>query len=142
MLLRYAFGWNQEAAIVEEAVRIVLESTASGGYGLRSADLGGDVGCRVIGEKVCEVVRDKLGELAATEYWTSSRPEESIALESSSRGMTLCEKILAHHAVGLKTPILRPGQMVCVKVDWTLASELTWKGMDKTYSEMGTSPLL
>jgi len=50
--------------------------------------------------------------------------------------MTLAEKILCDHAIGLEKPEVSPGQMICVKVDWTLASELTWVGMEKTYSEM------
>ena len=55
----------------------------------------------------------------------------------SSRPMTLPEKILAHHAVGLKESYIAPGQMLCVKVQWTLACEITWKSMDKTYQDMG-----
>jgi homoaconitate hydratase len=27
--------------------------------------------------------------------------------------------------------------MICVKVDWTLASEVTWMSMDQTYDQMG-----
>eukprot|EP00026_Physarum_polycephalum_P001534 Phypoly_transcript_01536.p1 GENE.Phypoly_transcript_01536~~Phypoly_transcript_01536.p1 ORF type:complete len:1000 (+),score=173.08 Phypoly_transcript_01536:90-3089(+) len=53
------------------------------------------------------------------------------------RPMTLCEKILCHHAVGLSKPEVVPDQMLCVQVDWTLASELTWVGMEKTYDQMG-----
>ena len=37
------------------------------------------------------------------------------------RPMTLPEKILCHHAIGLKKAEVEPGQMVCVKVQWTLA---------------------
>ncbi|KAJ0393572.1 hypothetical protein P43SY_005141 [Pythium insidiosum] len=53
------------------------------------------------------------------------------------RPMTLPEKILAHGAVGLKQPWVEPGQMLCVKTSWTLACEITWKSMDKTYNDMG-----
>ncbi len=110
-----------EADIVEEAVKMVLDATEFGGFGLRTADLGGYAKCRSIGEKVCEVVREKLAAISAQEYWPA-QISGAPATEEMSRdsGMTLCEKILAHHAIGLKTPVVRPGQMVCVKVDWTL----------------------
>lgn len=51
--------------------------------------------------------------------------------------MTLPEKILTNWAVGLKQPWVEPGQMLCVKSQWTLACEITWKSMDKTYNDMG-----
>eukprot|EP00128_Syssomonas_multiformis_P016067 Colp12_sorted_trinity150504_noHs@492 len=60
-----------------------------------------------------------------------------VATEKNVRPMTLPEKILCHHAIGLKKPEIAPGQMICVKSQWTLASEITWKSMDKTYNDMG-----
>ena len=57
------------------------------------------------------------------------------------RPMTLTQKILAHHAVGLRRPWVEPGDMLRIRVDWTLASELAWKGMDRTYSLLGRPPL-
>lgn len=51
--------------------------------------------------------------------------------------MTLPEKILAEHAIGLKEGYVSPGEMLCIKVQWTLACEITWKSMDKTYQDMG-----
>ncbi|TMW55737.1 hypothetical protein Poli38472_010619 [Pythium oligandrum] len=53
------------------------------------------------------------------------------------RPMTLPEKILTHGAVGLTQPWVEPNQMLCVKTQWTLACEITWKSMDKTYNDMG-----
>ncbi len=51
--------------------------------------------------------------------------------------MTLTQKILAHHAVGLKRPYVQAGDILQVKVDWTIASELAWNGMDRTYAMLG-----
>ncbi|HVO29604.1 MAG TPA: aconitase family protein, partial [bacterium] len=51
--------------------------------------------------------------------------------------MTLTEKILAHHAKGLSRPWVQAGDIVRIKVDWTIASELAWNGMDRTYSLLG-----
>lgn len=51
--------------------------------------------------------------------------------------MTLPEKILTHWGLGLRKPSVKPNDMLCVKVQWTLACEITWKSMDKTYQDMG-----
>ena len=51
--------------------------------------------------------------------------------------MTLTQKILASHAIGLTRPWVQAGDIVQVKVDWTIASELAWNGMDRTYSMLG-----
>jgi aconitate hydratase/homoaconitate hydratase len=55
--------------------------------------------------------------------------------------MTLTQKILAHHAVGLTRPWVEPGDVLRVRVDWTIASELAWNGMDRTYSLLGRPEL-
>jgi 3-isopropylmalate dehydratase small subunit len=54
-----------------------------------------------------------------------------------SRPMTLTQKILAHHAVSLPRPWVQAGDMLQIRVDWTIASELAWNGMDRTYSLLG-----
>ncbi|KAG6610431.1 Aconitate hydratase [Phytophthora cinnamomi] len=59
------------------------------------------------------------------------------AASPARRPLTLPEKILTHWAVGLTKPEVSPGQMLCVKAQWTLACEITWKSMDKTYQDMG-----
>ena len=51
--------------------------------------------------------------------------------------MTLTQKILAAHAVGLTRPYVQAGDILRVRVDWTIASELAWNGMDKTYEALG-----
>jgi aconitate hydratase/homoaconitate hydratase len=53
--------------------------------------------------------------------------------------MTLTQKILAHHAIGLPhtRPYVETGDMLRVRVDWTIASELAWNGMDRTYTLLG-----
>src|SRR5258708_7797365 len=53
------------------------------------------------------------------------------------RPMTLTQKILAQHAVGSQRPWVETGDMLRVRVDWTIASELAWNGMDRTYSLLG-----
>ncbi|OJJ64186.1 hypothetical protein ASPSYDRAFT_139400 [Aspergillus sydowii CBS 593.65] len=53
------------------------------------------------------------------------------------RLMGIIEKIMTHAGVGLSRPDVHPGEMICVKVDWTITSELLWAGMEKTYDQMG-----
>ena len=38
--------------------------------------------------------------------------------------MTLTQKILFHHAVGLRRPWVESGETVRLRVDWAIASEL------------------
>jgi 3-isopropylmalate dehydratase small subunit len=51
--------------------------------------------------------------------------------------MTLTQKILARHAVGLTRPWVEAGDVLRIRVDWTIASELAWNGMDRTYELLG-----
>ncbi|HEY8207702.1 MAG TPA: aconitase family protein [Myxococcaceae bacterium] len=55
--------------------------------------------------------------------------------------MTLTQKILAHHARGLTRPWVQAGDILQVRVDWTIASELAWNGMDRTYQALGRPKL-
>ncbi|MBS2025030.1 MAG: 3-isopropylmalate dehydratase, partial [Deltaproteobacteria bacterium] len=57
------------------------------------------------------------------------------------RPMTLTQKILAAHAKGLARPWVQAGDVLQVGVDWTIASELAWNGMDRTYSLLGRPKL-
>ena len=68
---------------------------------------------------------------------SSSTPPFPSQVLGKPRPMTLSEKILCQHAIGLSKPEVKPGDFISVKVQWTLASEITWKGMEKTYDLMG-----
>lgn len=56
---------------------------------------------------------------------------------SDTLPMTLTQKILYAHAIRPPRRGLRVGDVVRIRVDWTIASELAWNGMDKTYSALG-----
>src|SRR5262245_54793690 len=56
---------------------------------------------------------------------------------SRTQPMTLTQKILAHHALGLERPWVTAGDILQIRVDWTIASELAWNGMEKTYAALG-----
>lgn len=60
---------------------------------------------------------------------------------SHERGMTLSEKILFQHAIGWKGGSVRAGDTLRIAVDWNLASEIAWSGMDRTYDALGRPPL-
>src|SRR5437588_1637168 len=53
------------------------------------------------------------------------------------RPMTLTQKILAAHARNLPRPWVQAGDVLQVTVDWTIASELAWNGMERTYGLLG-----
>src|SRR5437773_5924353 len=57
------------------------------------------------------------------------------------RPMTLTQKILAAHARNLPRPWVQAGDVLQVSVDWTIASELAWNGMERTYSMLGRPKL-
>ncbi|WP_373044507.1 aconitase family protein [Vulgatibacter sp.] len=51
--------------------------------------------------------------------------------------MTLTQKILAAHAIGHPRPWVEAGDVLRIKVDWTIASELAWNGMARTWELLG-----
>ena len=60
-----------------------------------------------------------------------------MSLISDLRPMTLTQKILYAHAINPPKAGLKAGDLVRIKVDWTIASELAWNGMDQTYTALG-----
>jgi 3-isopropylmalate dehydrogenase len=60
MLLRYSLGLEGPAQAIEAAVRKVLDAPALGGYGLRTADLGGKATTREMGDCVVKVLLGSL----------------------------------------------------------------------------------
>ena len=60
MLLRYSLGLEKPAKAIEEAVKKILDTQELGGYGLRTADLGGKASTKEVGDKIVEVLRELL----------------------------------------------------------------------------------
>jgi 3-isopropylmalate dehydratase small subunit len=59
-----------------------------------------------------------------------------------NRPMTLTQKILFAHAINPpQKDGLKAGDLVRIRVDWTIASELAWNGMDQTYQALGRPQL-
>lgn len=57
------------------------------------------------------------------------------------QAMTLTEKILLQHALGWPKNYVQAGDILSISVDWTIASELAWNGMNMTYAALGRPPL-
>jgi homoaconitate hydratase len=51
--------------------------------------------------------------------------------------MSVCEKILYAHAIGLREKRVQAAQVLCLAPDWFLCSEASWSHMDKTYNRYG-----
>src|SRR5689334_18460919 len=62
-------------------------------------------------------------------------------MAKTAHPMTLTQKILAAHARNLPRPWVQAGDVLQVSVDWTIASELAWNGMERTYGLLGRPKL-
>lgn len=60
MLLRYSLGLDKQAQLIETSVRKALDAKDAGGLELRTADLGGEVGTKEIGDRIVEVLKTLL----------------------------------------------------------------------------------
>ncbi|KAL0580086.1 3-isopropylmalate dehydrogenase [Marasmius crinis-equi] len=60
LLLRYSLGLEKPAALIESAVRKTLDLKSNGGFGVRTADLGGSATTADVGDRVVEVLKGLL----------------------------------------------------------------------------------
>ncbi len=60
MLLRYSLGLEKYAQAIESAVRKTLDTKTTGGFELRTADLGGSVSTKELGNKIVEILKSSL----------------------------------------------------------------------------------
>ncbi|KAI0307030.1 3-isopropylmalate dehydrogenase [Multifurca ochricompacta] len=60
LLLRYSLGLEKHAQLIESAVRKALDSKNAGGWELRTADLGGNIGTKEIGDRIVEILKTLL----------------------------------------------------------------------------------
>jgi 3-isopropylmalate dehydrogenase len=58
--LRYSLGLDKQAQFIETAVRKALDAKNAGGLELRTADLGGDVTTKEVGDKIVELLKTLL----------------------------------------------------------------------------------
>eukprot|EP01013_Petalomonas_cantuscygni_P038154 TRINITY_DN69198_c0_g1_i1.p1 TRINITY_DN69198_c0_g1~~TRINITY_DN69198_c0_g1_i1.p1 ORF type:complete len:1171 (+),score=183.04 TRINITY_DN69198_c0_g1_i1:180-3692(+) len=124
LMCRYSLRSERAATVIEDSVRYVLDS------GTVPQDLVPRGGAsksqwpalRVVGSaEFADLVVAQARELAGR------------------RPMTLAEKLLASRSLsGTQRSVgVKPGDFACVAVDWSICSELTWAGMEKTYDAVG-----
>lgn len=137
LMLDLSLGLSAEAAAVTRAFRRTLDPIELVGSNIRTPCAGGAATPEEFMSKL-RVHLDTYLEAAKSEAETRALPREpSEAPTSQRRPMGVIEKIMTHAAVGLSRPEVQTGEIICVKVDWTLTSEILWAGMEKTYEKMG-----
>ena len=56
MMLRYSLGRAEEAVLIEQAVKKMLDD------GVRTKDLRGDAGTTEVGDRVCKILEEMLAK--------------------------------------------------------------------------------
>lgn len=130
------FNLYKQAEALTEAIEKTTDPVSYIGAGLSPVVAGN----RHAGEEFLEsVIRNYkffLESVRSLELLRDDGPRATDSAPIAARPMGVIEKILANAAVGLERPEVTPNQMICVKVDWVLTSELLWAGMEKTYNKM------
>jgi 3-isopropylmalate dehydrogenase len=141
LMLSLGLGLAAEADALSKAVRQTLDPVELIGSDVRTVDLGGTATADEFMVKLLENLDLYLEAANSADLAAASLPSPTATSLSSQsldrRPMGIIEKIMTHAGVGLTRPDVRPGEMICVKVDWTITSELLWAGMEKTYDQMG-----
>ncbi|KAJ5429265.1 Aconitase/3-isopropylmalate dehydratase large subunit alpha/beta/alpha subdomain 1/3 [Penicillium cf. griseofulvum] len=138
LMLDLSFGLTAEAVAVLRSIRRTLDPIELIGSNIRTPSTGGTASSEEFMstfmthlDYYLEAASSYVGSRGALKASLSPRPMHQ------RRPMGIIEKILTHAAVGLSKPEVQPGEIICVKVDWTLTSEILWAGMEKTYEQMG-----
>ncbi|KAL2011398.1 hypothetical protein VTN00DRAFT_4116 [Thermoascus crustaceus] len=124
-------GYPRESGAFSDVISICLLPTDMGG-------LGHSLNAQLSEEQEAEIlflISAWLESLNSEDRSKSSIPP-LMSRPPGRRAMTLTEKIFAMHDVERKGSV-QPGDMVRVDVDWVIASEASWAGMEKTYNELG-----
>lgn len=77
---------------------------------------------------------------AEMEGHTRRLPEPLKGRQADRLPMTLCEKILCHHAFSVPRRGVAAGDVIRVSLDWVIASELSWGGMKNSLAGTGIKP--
>ncbi|KAI8664393.1 hypothetical protein NCS55_00947900 [Fusarium keratoplasticum] len=143
LMLELSLGLAAESEALSKAIRRTLDPIELVGSDTRTVDLGGSATADSFMDTLLHNLDYYLEALnsseAAVVQAIPSLPatSKSFKIPSERHPMSVIEKILTHAGVGLTKSHVEPGEMICVKVDWTVTSELLWAGMEKTYDKMG-----
>ncbi|GAT21798.1 aconitase family protein [Aspergillus luchuensis] len=121
----------REANALTDVLAISQQPTEIGGLGLSAAD-------SLTPEQEAEITFLVTAWLEALNSADRARaPPVPLAVRPPGRrGMTLSEKIFALHDIDRKGSVA-PGELIRVDVDWVIASEASWQGMERTYERLG-----
>jgi hypothetical protein len=121
----------REAGALEDALNHAITSPDFGGLGYNKTQVLSDAE----NGEVLFLVGAYLESLNSADRQKS--PLQPLSTRPASRrAMTLTEKIFAAHDVERKGEV-KPGDVIRVDIDWVIASELSWSGMEKTYDDLG-----
>ncbi|RBR10194.1 uncharacterized protein FIESC28_09580 [Fusarium coffeatum] len=140
LMLELSLGLKSEAEALSKAIRRTLDPVDQVGSDTITPDIGGTATPDDFMHTLLHNFDYYLEALnsADTANLSTLRPSSpSFNFTHERRPMGIIEKILTHAAIGLSKSHVETGDMICVKVDWTLTSELLWGGMEKTYDQMG-----
>ncbi|PVH77349.1 hypothetical protein DL98DRAFT_573776 [Cadophora sp. DSE1049] len=129
-----------EAKALESAIRKTLDPTEALGSNICTVDLGGRATTSEFMDVLLENFEFALEAAHSTELSQAAslfqQPLSAINTMAGRRSMGIAEKILTHATIGLEKPEVKPGDMICVSVDYIVTSELLWGGMEKTYDQI------
>lgn len=130
------FGLHAQAEALQNAVEKTTDSASFNGSNILPASVGGTYSDQEFLQEVMNNYAFFLEAVRSQQTIKRLQSPKSLPRMVPLRPMSVVEKILTNSAVGLASPQVSPGQMICVGVDWVLTSELLWAGMEKTYDEM------
>ncbi|KAM0209996.1 hypothetical protein ACHAQI_006108 [Fusarium lateritium] len=140
LMLELSLGLKAEAAALTKAIRRTLDPIDQVGSDTRTTDIGGTATAETFMDVFLHNFDYYLEALNSVDSAGSSINKPLVPTfqdTTKAKPMGVIEKILTHAGIGLTKPHVETGDMICVKVDWTLTSELLWGGMEKTYDQMG-----
>ncbi|GAQ11764.1 putative aconitate hydratase [Aspergillus lentulus] len=124
-------GHVRESSALADVLRVCTQPQDLGGLGLDDAS---DLSAQQESE-VLFLVSAWL-EALNSEDRSRSMPAPLPSRPPGRRGMTLSEKIFALHDIAHRGWVA-PGDLIRVDVDWVIASEASWAGMETTYNDLG-----
>lgn len=122
----------KEAQILSEVTTLCLKSPDHGGLGLTSSDTLSPTQT----QEVTFLISAWLEAQNSSDRAKPSLPPLTTR-PSGRRPMTLTEKIFAQHDVQ-RRGFVAPGMTLSVSVDWILASDASWGGMERTYRSLNS----
>ncbi|ETS78452.1 hypothetical protein PFICI_10514 [Pestalotiopsis fici W106-1] len=140
-MLRLGIGLHAESDALGHALRRTLDPPELIGANVLTKDLGGTATADVFMETLLEQFGFFLEaansiDMATVQDDSILPPAKQSQRDHHVRPMGVVEKIITNAAIGLDVPQVNVGDMVAVRVDWTVTSELLWAGMEKTYNQM------